>query len=245
MHNDAPQRADSGAATWLAGGGEMGERIRSFDWAASPLGSTSGWPQSLRSAISILLPSKAQICMFWGSELIKFYNDAYIPVLGHKHPRCLGCPGRQVWSEIWDVLGPLVEGVVRTGEAFRAGDHPFYVERYGFTEETYFDISYDPIRDETGKVDGVFCIVSETTGRVLGERRLRTLRDLGQAKEARSPAEACRSALTALTSNPGGIPFASLYLLDPGDKVARCVPPRFFATIRGGNLRRSARAVDR
>jgi signal transduction histidine kinase/DNA-binding response OmpR family regulator len=223
MHNDAPQRADSGAATWLAGGGEMGERIRSFDWAASPLGSTSGWPQSLRSAISILLPSKAQICMFWGSELIKFYNDAYIPVLGHKHPRCLGCPGRQVWSEIWDVLGPLVEGVVRTGEAFRAGDHPFYVERYGFTEETYFDISYDPIRDETGKVDGVFCIVSETTGRVLGERRLRTLRDLGQAKEARSPAEACRSALTALTSNPGGIPFASLYLLDPGDKVARCV----------------------
>src|SRR5688572_18414622 len=111
------------AAAWLAGGGEMGERLRRLDWASTPLGATAAWPQSLRSAVSILLPSKAQICLFWGPQLIKLYNDAYIPVLGRKHPSMLGHPGREVWSEIWDVLGPLLEGVVATGEAFRATDH--------------------------------------------------------------------------------------------------------------------------
>ncbi|HXD97912.1 MAG TPA: ATP-binding protein [Candidatus Acidoferrum sp.] len=209
------------ATAWLTGGGEMGERLRGFDWASTPLGPAAAWPQSLRSAVSILLPSKAQICLFWGPELIKLYNDAYIPVLGRKHPGVLGRPAREVWSEIWDVLGPLLGGVIATGEAFRAVDHPFYLDRRGFAEETYFDVSYDPVRDETGKVGGVFCIVGETTGRVLSERRLRTLRDLGHAKEGRSAAEACRLALTALASSQQDVPFVSLHLLEPGGTVAR------------------------
>src|SRR5262245_19079580 len=106
MNGDGPLPYDS-ATAWLTGGGEMGEGIRRLDWAATPLGPPATWPQSLRSAVSILLPSKAQICMFWGPELIKLYNDAYIPVLGHKHPVVLGRPGHEVWTEIWDVLGPL------------------------------------------------------------------------------------------------------------------------------------------
>jgi signal transduction histidine kinase/DNA-binding response OmpR family regulator len=212
--------AEGTAAAWLAGGGEMGERIRALDWASTPLGSTSTWPQSLRSAISILLPSKAQICMFWGPKLVKLYNDAYIPVLGGKHGSVLGLPGREVWPEIWDVLGPLLTGVVETGEAFRASDHPFYLIRHGFAEETYFDVSYDPVRDESGRVGGVFCIVSETTGRVLSERRLRTLRDLGRAGESRSAAEACRLALAALAPSRPDIPFMSLYLLDAAGELA-------------------------
>jgi signal transduction histidine kinase/DNA-binding response OmpR family regulator len=221
---DEDSRPGSGAAAaWLAGGGEMGARIRGLDWASTSLGPPERWPQSLRSAVSILLPSKAQICLFWGPELIKLYNDAYIPVLGHKHPAVLGRPGREVWREIWDVLGPLLQGVIATGDAFRAADHPFYLDRHGFREETYFDISYDPVRDESGGVGGVFCIVGETTGRVLSERRLRTLRDLGRAREGRSPAEACRLALDALASNPGDVPFVSLYLLDAGGNVARAV----------------------
>src|SRR6186997_210666 len=118
------------ATAWLTGGGEMGERLRGFDWASTPLGPAASWPQSLRSAVSILLPSKAQICMFWGPDLIKLYNDAYIPVLGR--------PGHEVWSEIWDVLGPLLDGVIATGEAFRAVDHPFFLDRRGFAEETFF-----------------------------------------------------------------------------------------------------------
>src|SRR5687768_10970340 len=220
MHDD-PGGSDPGAAAaWLAGGGEMGGRIRRLEWASTPLGPTDTWPQSLRSAVSILLPSKAQICLFWGSELIKLYNDAYIPVLGQKHPGSLGHPAREVWVEIWEVLGPLLEGVVATGEAFRGVDYPFYLDRHGFTEETYFDVSYDPVRDESGKVGGVFCIVSETTGRVLSERRLRTLRDLGRAREGRSPAEAGILALAALAANPKDVPFVILYLLDAVRSVA-------------------------
>ena len=100
--------------------------------------------------------------------------------------------------------GRCSSGVIATGEAFRAADHPFYLIRHGFAEETYFDVSYDPVRDETGRVGGVFCIVSETTGRVLSERRLRTLRDLARAKESRSAAEACRLALPALGRQRAG-----------------------------------------
>ena len=166
-------------AVWLTGGGEMGDHMRSLDWSRTPLGPVTEWPQSLRSAVSILLPSKAQIVLFWGPDLIALYNDAYRPVFGTKHPAALGQPARECWREVWDVLKPLFEGVMRTGEAFWARDHLFYLERHGYAEETYFDVSYDPVRDETGGVGGVFCIVSETTGRVLGERRLRTLRELG------------------------------------------------------------------
>ena len=106
MSTERSDLATDPATAWLAGGGEMGERIRPLDWSATPLGPAGAWPQSLRSAVSILLPSKAQICLFWGPELIKLYNDAYIPVLGRKHPGLLGRPAREVWSEIWDVLGP-------------------------------------------------------------------------------------------------------------------------------------------
>jgi signal transduction histidine kinase/DNA-binding response OmpR family regulator len=206
---------------WLAGGGEMGERIRRLDWGATPLGPIATWPETLRRAISMALPSKAQICLFWGPELVKLYNDAYIPVLGQKHPRVLGLPGDQVWPEVWHQLGPLLEGVVRTGEAFKAEDLLFLLERHGFTEETYFDVSYDPVRDDAGHVDGVFCIVTETTGRVLGERRLRALRDLGRAKEGRAVEEACLLALDALASHRQDLPFVRLYLLDEGGTEVR------------------------
>ena len=102
---------------FLLGGGEMGARMRALDWSKSPLGPVDAWPQSLRSTVSMLLPSKAQIIVFWGSEFVVLYNDAYRPVFGAKHPHALGLPGRQAWSEIWDtVLHELLAGVVRTGE---------------------------------------------------------------------------------------------------------------------------------
>jgi hypothetical protein len=158
------------AADWLVGGGELGALIRAKDWAATPLGPIEDWPQSLRSCISHLLPSKAQIVLFWGPDFVTLYNDAYRPVFGGKHPRALSLPGRESWSEVWDMLEPLLAGVVNTGDAFWARDLLFVLERNGYVEETYFDVSYDPVRDETGRVGGVFCIVSETTGRVVGER---------------------------------------------------------------------------
>ena len=105
----------SHADQFLSGGGEMGALIRAFDWSQTPLGPITQWPQSLRSAVSILLPSKAQICLFWGPELNLLYNDAYIEVVGDKHPALLGTPGRVFWADIWEQLGPLLNGVIDAG----------------------------------------------------------------------------------------------------------------------------------
>ena len=207
----------SSARDFLAGGGEMGERIRAFDWSSTPLGPIASWPQSLRSAVSILLPSKAQIAMFWGPDLITIYNDAYRPVFGAKHPSALGRPIREAWDELWRAgLKELFDGVVTTGEAFWAQDLPFFMERHGYLEETYFDVSYDPVRDESGRVGGVFCIVSEKTGRVLGERRLRTLRDLARVSaQVQTTGDALREIEAVLCTNPQDLPFA--LLCAPGD----------------------------
>ena len=201
--------------TFLAGGGEMGGRMREMDWSNSPLGTPDEWPQSLRSTLSMLLPSKAQIILFWGDEFIVFYNDAYRPVFGGKHPQALGLPGSRAWSEIWDSqLHELLAGVVRTGEAFWAKDLLFELERYGFLEETYFDVSYDPVRVESGAVGGVFCIVTETTERVVGARRMALLRDLAERNAAaRTQRDACVLAMETLHANPD-VTFAIAYLDD-------------------------------
>ena len=198
------------APSFLAGGGEMGERTRSMDWSRTPLGPVDRWPQSLRSTLSMLLPSKAQIILFWGDDFIVFYNDAYRPVFGGKHPHALGKPGREAWSEIWDsVLQELLQGVVHTGEAFWAKDLRFTIERYGFEEETYFDVSYDPVRVESGHVGGVFCIVTETTERVIGERRMMLLKDLAANNAtARTERDACVLAMNTLATRPQDITFA-------------------------------------
>ncbi len=203
----------------------MGALMRAHDWAGSPLGRPDAWPQSLRSAVGILLPSRAQICLFWGPELAFLYNDPYRPVLGLKHPWALGRPGREVWSEIWgDQLNPLLDQVVERGEAFGSGDHPFVIERYGFPEETYFDISYDPVRDESGAVGGVFCIVSETTGRVVGERRLRTLRQVSEAGAgAGNVEEAVHRVVEAVSVSPQDAPFALIYDQPEGPGRRRCI----------------------
>src|SRR4051794_32854298 len=208
---------------FLAGGGEMGAHMRALDWSKTPLGRPETWPQSLRSTVSMLLPSKAQICLFWGPEFTVLYNDAYRPVFGLKHPQALGRPGREAWSEIWESqLHGLLADVVRTGEAFWARDLQFQLERRGFPEETYFDVSYDPVRVESGAVGGVYCIVTETTERVIGERRLALLRDLAARNAtARTVAEACVLATETLAAKPQDILFALTYL---GDELQSATP---------------------
>ncbi|MBG1264227.1 ATP-binding protein [Nostoc commune] len=205
-------------------GGEIGSLMRSLDWSQTALGYVADWPQSLRSAISILLASKAQICLFWGSELITIYNDAYRPALASKHPWALGRPAHEAWSEAWNVVEPLLKGVVATGIAFWAQDHLFFLNRHGYIEETYFDVSYDPVRDESGKVGGVFCIVSETTGRMLGDRRLQTLSLLSrETAQAKTVELACLSAIQALATNSHDIPFAMLYQVEADGGSAKLV----------------------
>src|SRR4030095_10755068 len=151
-------KARPSTVEWLPGGGEMGALVRGVDWAKTPVGRIESWPHSLRSAVTILVPSKAQIILFWGPELVAIYNDAYRPVLGAKHPEALGVPARRLFSEAWPVLEPRVMGVVDTGKPVWAKGHEFPRERPGCLEKTYSDVSYDPVRDETGRVGGLFCI---------------------------------------------------------------------------------------
>jgi serine phosphatase RsbU (regulator of sigma subunit) len=159
-------------------GGEMGRRMAALDWSRTPVGPPATWTPQLRFAVALLLASKSQVVLFWGPEYVAFYNDAYAPTIGDKHPAALGVPARVHWAELWDDLRPLLDGVVASGEAFHAADRPFYIDRRGFLERVYFDVSYDPVRGSDGAVQGVLCFVSETTRRVLGERRLRIAREV-------------------------------------------------------------------
>jgi two-component sensor histidine kinase len=157
------------------GGGEMGALVRALDWSKTSLGPISAWPAHLKATISLMLPAQAQIVVFWGPEFVALYNDSYAPTIGMKHPRALGRPAQENWAELWDDLEPLLRRVLETGETVFAKDRPFYIERHGYPENVYFDISYSPVRDEAGKVGGVLCIVSETTERVVAQERQRLL----------------------------------------------------------------------
>ena len=195
----------------LAGGGEMGALMRSLDWSGTPLGATEAWPQSLKTSISICLASRFPIVMYWGPEYVLIYNDAYSAILGSKHPRALGQPCRDCWAEIWDTIGPMLDGVVKSAQATWSDDLLLLLQRHGYPEECYFSFSFSPIRIETGEVGGVFTAVMETTDKVIGERRLRTLRNLAaRAVNAGSEPEAWRIAAETLAENAQDIPFAVL-----------------------------------
>jgi signal transduction histidine kinase len=206
----------SGALDFLSGGGEMGERMRSLDWSQTPLGRPEGWPQSLRTAVSLCLSSRSPILLWWGKDLVELYNDDYRPVLGAtKHPKALGARGRAIWPEIWDIIGPMLESVMRDGVATLRTDQQLFLDRNGYLEESYFTYGYSPIRDESGGIGGVFSTVFETTERVLGERRLRVLRDLAaRSTGVETVSEACERLIGVLRHNPQDVPFAALYVLD-------------------------------
>lgn len=212
--------------SFLSGGGEMGERMRAFGWSTSAVGPTSQWPQSLKTAVSICIDSRYPIVLWWGNPAYTmFYNDGYIPVLGvTKHPGWLGRSGRECWKEIWSTVGPMLEGVFQTGVATWSEDLLLVMDRNVPSEETYFTFSYSPIRGDGGKVDGIFCACYESTGRVIGERRLQTLRDLGRTViEVKSAEEACEAATRTLEANSYDVPFALIYLLDDEAQEARLV----------------------
>jgi PAS domain S-box-containing protein len=180
------------ASNFLKGGGVMGARIQQHDWSASPLGPVDAWPQALRTVLGVMLDSKFPGYIVWGSQLISFYNDAYLPILGSK-PDALGQPIRQVWPEIWDTISPIIRSAFR-GEASYFEDLPLTLQRRSYPEQAWFTFSYSPIRDETGEVRGVFGIVHETTARVLSEQTLRFWVDL--SSRIRSLADA-REIMTA------------------------------------------------
>jgi PAS fold len=190
----------------FAGKSEMAILMRSQDWSQTPLGDLAGWSQSLKTAVSICLNSRFPMVIWWGQELVMLYNDAWRPILGTKHPKALGRPGREMWAEIWHIIGVQLNSVLETAQATWSEDMLLLVDRYGYTEEAYFTYSYRPIFLATGAVGGAFTAVTETTRRVIGERRLRTLRELAaNTVEAKSVQETCRIASLTLANNPSDL----------------------------------------
>jgi len=197
---------------FLSGGGEMGALVRATDWSRSKLGPIEQWPQSLRTSVSTCLNSRFAIVLWWGPDLVMLYNDAYREIIASKHPAALGNPGRECWPEIWDTIGPMLEGVMQRGEATWSDDLLLLLARHGYPEECYFTFSYSPIRDESGGIGGVFTPVMDTTDRVIAERRSNTLRELaGSTVEARSEDEMWSFAAAILGKNPHDICFSALY----------------------------------
>ena len=214
--------AEPGALDFLAGGGEMGALMRATDWTRSALGPPESWPISLRTAVGIMLSSRYAMFVWWGRDLANFYNDAYRPFLGKKHPAALGQSARDVWGEIWDLIGPRTEAVLQRAESTFDEALLLVMDRFGYPEETYFTFSYSPLHDDRGEVGGIFAAVTDETLRVIRERRLRLLRETAAAaSEKNTPEEVCAVAAECLSSNARDLPFALLYLMDPGGDTAR------------------------
>ncbi|MBB3020135.1 PAS domain S-box-containing protein [Microvirga lupini] len=161
---------------FLTGGGEMGALMRAHDWSSSPLGPPEHWPQSLRAVVSLMLTSKFPMFVAWGPKLAFLYNDGYVPIFGAKHPHALGLPFRDVWSEIWPDIEPLVTKAL-AGEATFHEDLHLVMERHGYPEDTWYTFSYSPVRDETGGIAGMFCACTETTQEVKLRAALRAEQD--------------------------------------------------------------------
>jgi PAS domain S-box-containing protein len=157
----------------LVGGGEMGALTREFDWSKTPVGPVERWPRSLLTTVRNVLDSRFPMFLWWGPELIQFYNDAYRPSLGpERHPSALGARGRECWAEVWPTIGPRVERVLSCGEAVWDENHFLPITRGGRRDEAYWTYSYSPVRDDAGEVAGVLVVALETTARVKAERRL-------------------------------------------------------------------------
>ena len=142
------RRADSSRSSFLAGGGEMGARMRALDWATTPLGAPSEWPQSLKTIVRVMLDSRYAMWMLWGPELTFFCNDAYVPTVGNKREWVLGARSDRVWEEIWPDIGPRIGQVLELGQATWDEGLLLFLERSGFAEETYHTFSYSPVYDD-------------------------------------------------------------------------------------------------
>ncbi len=210
----------SGEFSTLAG--ETAALLRAIDWSKTSLGPLSRWPRSLKTMIGVMLGSRFPMMLGWGPSLIQFYNDAYIPVLGVKHPSSLGAPVSQVWSEIWDVVGPLLHSVLAGGPALWREHQLLFINSRGFAQETFHTFSQSPVPDDHGGVGGVLLTVQETTEQVQGERQLEVLRALAErSSSATSMAEASELAASILGTADAEVPFALIYLLTPDGTEAR------------------------
>jgi two-component sensor histidine kinase len=204
---DPPNRIPA----FLLGGGEMGARIRAFDWSKTVLGPPHGWPASLKTALRIMLASRQPMWVWWGPDLINFYNDAYLSIIGGKHPAALGRPARIVWAEIWHQIKDRI-GAAMAGEASYSEAELLVMHRNGYDEETYYTFSFSPVPGDDDRIGGLVCANTDDTERVIGARRLALLRDLAmRAADAARIEDVYRLSAQSLATDGRDIPFALLY----------------------------------
>jgi len=218
-----PVNPENSSANWLVGGGEMGQLIRAMDWSQTPLGPLGTWPQSLRTTVSLCLASNFPISLAWGREHTQIYNDGYWPICGGKHPQSMGQDFSQCWASAWPAIGAAFESAL-AGKTSFLEDQRMFLDRNGYLEETFFTFSFSPIHDESGGVGGLFHPVTETTGKMVGERRTRQIRDLA-ARTGKAQASDDVYALAAHTLKDFSfdLPFILFYLIEEKENGARLV----------------------
>ena len=202
----------------------MGELIRSLDWGATPIGPIESWSPALRMMVQFLLANRFPMLLWWGAQYISIYNDPYRPILGNKHPWALGQPVSVCWNEIWHILQPLIDTPFNGGPATWNEDIALEINRHGFIEEAHFTIAYSPVPDDTiaTGIGGVLATVHEITEKVVGERRVIALRDLGaRVSDAKTEEEACTIAARTLSGHSKDMPFVLMYLIDRDRRRAR------------------------
>ncbi|MEV4639684.1 ATP-binding protein [Actinoplanes sp. NPDC049548] len=201
----------------FAGGGDTGGLMARLDWSRTPLGPVAGWPQSLRSAVRIVLSSRYPMLLLWGPEYTQLYNDAYSALIGDQHPAALGGDVRVTLEAGWDVLEPLITEAMATGVASWVPALQLMLERAGYREEAYFSVSHAPARDDSGRTVGVLTVCSEVTEQVVGERRLRLLRDLPvRGVQGDGVGGTYLQLAAAIGDHPLDVPFAAIYLREGG-----------------------------
>jgi PAS domain S-box-containing protein len=216
----------STSSSQIIGDGEMAELTRAFDWARTPLGPVEKWSDTLLTTVNLVLASRHPMFLWWGPELVQFYNDGYRPSIREdKHPGALGQRGIECWPEIWPIIGPQIESVMRDGKSSWNINHLVPINRNGKLEEVYWTYSYSPVRDKDGSVRGTLVVCSETTDEVLNHRRLRTLLAIGEEspvvddipRDSGSLVHFAQKILEKLDGDSADIPFASIYLYERGD----------------------------
>ncbi|MGN6402649.1 MAG: ATP-binding response regulator, partial [Flavisolibacter sp.] len=231
--------AMSQAYPFLAGGGETGELIRSIDWSKTSLGSPSVWPQSLKTCVRIMLTSRQPIWIGWGKELIKLYNDPYKAIVGGKHPWAFGQPASVVWKDIWKDIEPMLKQVMEKDEGTYVESQLLIMERNGYSEETYYTFSYTPIPDDNGGTAGMICANTDDTERIISDRQLRTLTQLGKKlANVQSNKEIFDNTIASVKENPQDFPFAILYQLN--ENTARFIS----ATEMGEAIKHFPQQID-
>jgi signal transduction histidine kinase/CheY-like chemotaxis protein len=216
---NGPGNQQTPAGELFAEGGALGRVMSGIDWSATPLGTTDAWPPRLVEALRIVLFTEQPMAVFWGPDYLMLYNEGYADIIGSKHPGALGRCGRDVFPENWELsAAPLFETVRESRKPSLVTDRAFVLQRRGFLEQSYFDVSFQPLLLEDGAMGGVLCVITETTARVLSERRLRLLAGLGaRTAGLRTPQNVARTVAEMLDIHRDDVPFTAFYLMSgPG-----------------------------